>query len=67
MKITFLGTASGKPSKYRNVTSIAIELDDSQYILIDCGEGTQSQILNLTVFKLIMDPYNILIVLHKER
>ena len=45
MKITFLGTASGKPSKYRNVTSIAIELDDSEYILIDCGEGTQSQIL----------------------
>ena len=45
MKITFLGTASGKPSKHRNVTSIAIELDDSKYILIDCGEGTQNQIL----------------------
>ena len=45
MNITFLGTASGKPSKYRNVTSIAIELDDSEYILIDCGEGTQNQIL----------------------
>ncbi len=45
MKITFLGTASGKPSRYRNVTSLAIELDDAEYILIDCGEGAQNQIL----------------------
>jgi len=45
MKITFLGTASGKPSKHRNVTSIAVDLDNSKYILIDCGEGTQNQIL----------------------
>jgi len=45
MKITFLGTASGKPSRYRNVTSLAIELDESEYVLIDCGEGTQNQIL----------------------
>lgn len=45
MKITFLGTAAGKPTKDRNVTSIAIELDNYEYILIDCGEGTQQQIL----------------------
>lgn len=45
MKITFLGTAAGKPSKYRNVTSIAIEFYNSKYILIDCGEATQHQII----------------------
>ena len=45
MKLTFLGTAAGKPSKDRNVTSIAIELEDNEYILIDCGESTQHQIL----------------------
>ena len=31
MKITFLGTAAGKPAKYRNVTSLAIELENSDY------------------------------------
>jgi ribonuclease Z len=45
MKITFLGTAAGKPSKYRNVTSIALELENNDYILIDCGEATQHQII----------------------
>ena len=45
MNIIFLGTASGKPSKDRNVTSIAIILDENEYILIDCGESTQNQIL----------------------
>ena len=45
MKITFLGTAAGKPSKYRNVTSIALELENSDYLLIDCGEATQHQII----------------------
>lgn len=54
MKITFLGTAAGKPGKYRNVTSIAVELENSDYILIDCGEATQHQILksNLKVSKI---------------
>jgi len=45
MKITFLGTAAGKPAKYRNVTSLALELENSDYILIDCGEATQHQII----------------------
>lgn len=45
MKVQFLGTASGKPSKYRNVTSIAVILEDANYILIDCGEATQHQII----------------------
>lgn len=45
MKATFLGTSAGKPSLHRNTTSIAIELDDSKYILIDCGEATLHQIM----------------------
>jgi ribonuclease Z len=45
MRVTFLGTAAGKPSLHRNVTGIAVELVDSDYILIDCGEATQHQIM----------------------
>ena len=45
MKLYFLGTGSQKPSKTRNVTSIALILESGHYILFDCGEGTQHQIL----------------------
>ena len=45
MKLYFLGTGSQKPSKTRNVTSIALILENNHYILFDCGEGTQHQIL----------------------
>ena len=45
MKVLFLGTSSGKPSKYRNVTSIAVIMEDSNYCLIDCGEATQHQLI----------------------
>eukprot|EP01091_Cochliopodium_minus_P001213 TRINITY_DN11082_c0_g1_i1.p1 TRINITY_DN11082_c0_g1~~TRINITY_DN11082_c0_g1_i1.p1 ORF type:complete len:343 (+),score=88.01 TRINITY_DN11082_c0_g1_i1:17-1045(+) len=43
--ISFLGTASGAPSKKRNVSSYCVSLQDSRQILLDCGEGTQHQIL----------------------
>lgn len=49
MKVTFLGTSAGKPSKNRNVTSIAIELIESDYVLIDCGEATQHQLMGSTL------------------
>ena len=45
MKLLFLGTVSQKPSKTRNVTSIALILESNQFVLFDCGEGTQHQIL----------------------
>lgn len=45
MKVTFLGTAAGQPSLKRNVTSIAIEMDDSKIILVDCGEATLHQFM----------------------
>ncbi|XP_062230438.1 tRNase Z TRZ3, mitochondrial-like [Phragmites australis] len=44
MEITFLGTGSSQPSKYRNVSSIYINLFSKGGILLDCGEGTLGQL-----------------------
>lgn len=42
-----MGTSSGTPTKTRNVTAIAIiESQGSDWYLIDCGEGTQHQLLH---------------------
>lgn len=46
MKITFLGTSSGAPSRTRNVSSMALQLPQQATLwLFDCGEATQHQIL----------------------
>ena len=46
MHLTFLGTSAGIPSKHRNVTAAAIKLADSKHwCLVDCGEGTQQQLI----------------------
>lgn len=45
MKLTFLGTSAGTPSRTRNVTSMALTHHDGSTWIIDCGEGTQHQIL----------------------
>ena len=45
MKITFLGTSSAKPTKERNTTCIAITLNDGKFILVDCGEGAQLNLM----------------------
>ena len=46
MKLTFLGTSAGMPTTERNVTALALAIDDSkQWYLVDCGEGTQHQLL----------------------
>lgn len=48
MKITFLGTSAGRPTKRRNVTSIVLEFpapQQNRLWLFDCGEGTQHQCL----------------------
>ena len=58
MEITFLGTGSAVPSKYRNVTSIMIELSfnelderregkEGPIMLLDAGEGSWQQLLRL--------------------
>jgi ribonuclease Z len=46
MQITFLGTSSGVPTRKRNVSSIALRLPQRAEVwLLDCGEGTQQQVL----------------------
>lgn len=47
MEFTFLGTSAGTPTKARNVTALALRLKrNKQWCLIDCGEGTQHQLLH---------------------
>jgi ribonuclease Z len=42
VQITFLGTAGSWPTKDRNASAIALDMD-SELLLLDCGEGTQRQ------------------------
>ncbi|MFT7684215.1 MAG: ribonuclease Z [Moritella dasanensis] len=47
MEIVFLGTSAGMPTKSRNVSGLAISRANSkQWCLVDCGEGTQHQLLH---------------------
>jgi ribonuclease Z len=46
MKLTFLGTSAGTPTRTRNMTSLALQwVQQGALWLFDCGEGTQHQIL----------------------
>lgn len=46
MIFQFLGTSSGTPTKQRNVSGIAVSPQQSKkWILVDCGEGTQHQLI----------------------
>jgi ribonuclease Z len=46
MQVIFLGTSSGTPTRERNVSGIAIgSTQDKAWCLVDCGEGTQHQLL----------------------
>lgn len=63
LQLTFLGTSAGVPTKQRNVTALAIEClnpylsganqqqsrKSRPWVLIDCGEGTQQQLLHTTL------------------
>lgn len=46
IKLTFLGTVSGIPSKTRNHPAIVLEYlgENKETLLFDCGEGTQKQL-----------------------
>jgi len=47
MNLLFLGTSAGVPTKTRNVSGIALrESMGKGWYLIDCGEGTQHQVLH---------------------
>ncbi|KAI4475340.1 hypothetical protein M0802_015198 [Mischocyttarus mexicanus] len=43
-KFVILGTGSSIPSKIRNTSAILVRIDESSSILLDCSEGTLSQI-----------------------
>lgn len=46
MHLTFLGTSSGTPTLRRNVSAVAYYPHSrKEWYLVDCGEGTQHQIL----------------------
>lgn len=43
MRVIPLGTSSGKPTLKRNVSALAVARE-GEWLLFDCGEGTQTQI-----------------------
>jgi len=46
MEFTFLGTSAGTPTRSRNVTGLALcRSGPKPWYLIDCGEGTQHQLM----------------------
>lgn len=51
MELTLLGTGAGRPSKLRNVTSMALRLPvpSSSVWLFDAGEGTQHKLLETPI------------------
>ena len=50
MYLQFLGTSSGVPTKARNVSATAvIEASGKGWYLVDCGEGTQHQLLRTSL------------------
>lgn len=50
MELQFLGTASGTPTKTRNVSGLALRTSGGRgWALIDCGEGTQHQVLHTSL------------------
>ncbi|MEW6130527.1 MAG: ribonuclease Z [Acidobacteriota bacterium] len=44
MKVIPLGTSSGKPTLKRNVSALAM-VREGEWLLFDCGEGAQTQII----------------------
>jgi ribonuclease Z len=45
VKITFLGTSSGTPTRSRNVTGQVLSFDHGAMWLLDCGEASQHQMM----------------------
>lgn len=45
LEITFLGTGSAVPSKYRNVTGIYFDFFKKGSMMVDCGEGSYGQLV----------------------
>ncbi len=49
LKLTFLGTSASVPQKDRFLSSIAMQRENGEIILFDCGEGTQYQMMKFNV------------------
>lgn len=50
MKLTFLGTSSGTPTRQRNVSGLAVQtVLGADWFLVDCGEGTQHRLLHTSL------------------
>jgi ribonuclease Z len=48
--ITFLGTSAGVPTRFRNVSALALQPENSKkWMLFDCGEATQHQIMKTSL------------------
>ena len=46
IRITFLGTSSGAPTRHRNVSAVMMQFPQrAEMWLLDCGEGTQHQVI----------------------
>ncbi|WP_200762129.1 ribonuclease Z [Nitrosophilus alvini] len=53
MQLIFLGTSAGKPTLNRNVSALAIKpFQTREWILFDCGEATQHQILRMPLLSI---------------
>jgi ribonuclease Z len=48
LSVTFLGTAAAMPTLDRNVSGLAL-VRDGETLLLDCGEGTQRQMMKYGV------------------
>jgi ribonuclease Z len=48
LTLRFLGTAASRPTVERNVSSVAV-VREGETILVDCGEGTQRQMMRYGV------------------
>jgi len=46
MRLTFLGTSSGIPTRDRSLSGTALRFDDGRVWVVDCGEGTQHGLLH---------------------
>ncbi|KAL7676109.1 hypothetical protein ACOME3_002365 [Neoechinorhynchus agilis] len=46
-RVIFLGTGASCPSKFRNMSSILVEIDSKSSLLMDCGESTLMQLNRL--------------------
>lgn len=44
-QLVFLGTGAAMPSKYRNVSGLFLDLGAKGCMMIDCGEGSLSQLI----------------------